>query len=345
MEQHAQVNNPQASNPSTGRKPLSLDWVFPIVFILALAVFGFGVALAAQDRGYELLAAGSVCLVLVLSAWPLALGLTSKLRAGRDETAVATEVLRQQLARIEAVTQLISENQLISDRAKTVAYRDRDRDALRRALQEDIRRRDWEAASVLVQQMEALFGYRLEAEEYRRQIRSAQDEVMRREVAEVVATIDRHAKAEEWDAAMTEADQLSRRFPEMPEVRNIRLDVEQRRNAFKQRLVAEFRSAVDRRDNDTALELLRRLDLYLSPAEAQGLEELARGVVKERIALLRQQFTDAVHNQDWPRAVSLGDTIVGEFPNTLMAKEVSQKMPTLRRRLEEGAETTPQAAV
>ena len=65
---------------------------------------------------------------------------------------------------------------------RKVAFRDKDRDALRRAIKEDLARRDWEAALVLVDDMETTFGYGAEAATFRQEINNHRQEVVRQQV-------------------------------------------------------------------------------------------------------------------------------------------------------------------
>ena len=94
---------------------------------------------------------------------------------------------------------LLSEQQLLSDRAKSVAFREKDRDALRRAIQEEMNKQDWDAAMRLADEIEGEFGYRTEAARFRDEIRQRQQDTVRRQIQEVVAVIDRHTRSEQWN--------------------------------------------------------------------------------------------------------------------------------------------------
>src|SRR6185295_7427002 len=92
--------------------------------------------------------------------------------------------LNERVEQLSVMLNLISEQQLLSDRAKSVAFREKDREALRRAIQEDIGRQDFEAAITLADEMERVFGYRGEAERLRQQISERKNENVRRAVSE-----------------------------------------------------------------------------------------------------------------------------------------------------------------
>src|SRR4029453_13108473 len=126
------------------------------------------------------------------------------------------------------------EQQLLSDRAKAVAYREKDRDAVRRAIREDIVKRDWEAALVLADDMERVFGYKQESMRFRDEIHKAQEEVFRKQINEGLGIIDRHCRAEQWSDALREADRLMNNYRGDAQVMAIPQDIENRRQKHKQ---------------------------------------------------------------------------------------------------------------
>ncbi len=232
----------------------------------------------------------------------------------------------------------ISEQQLISDRAKTVAYRDKDREALRRAIREEMGRKDYEASRALVDDMERTFGYRQEAAQFRSEIDASQQDIIRKQVNDAVQVIDRHVRGEQWEEAHREAVKLAEMFPGNEQVVRLPQEIEARRSALKKQLVDSLKAAAARHDNDGAIEILKQVDPYLTRDEAAELEDLARGVFKERLANLKSQFSAAALDHRYAEAVRLGDIIVNEYPNTRMAQEVRDMMGTLRQRAG-GAET------
>src|SRR4028119_1931189 len=126
-------------------------------------------------------------------------------------------------------------------------------------------------------------------------------------------------------------------FPDNEQVKNLPNEIDQRRQAHKKQLVDSWNDAVARHDVDGSIEILKQLDMYLTPAEAEGLQETARGVFKEKLNLLSKHFADAVRDHRWAEAVRVGDTISREFPNTRIAQEVREKMDALKQRAAEPA--------
>jgi hypothetical protein len=134
---------------------------------------------------------------------------------------------------------------------------------------------------------------------------------------------------------MREADRLIRLFPHDDQTLNIPKQIESRRLSHKQQLRESWEDAVNRHDIDGSIEILKRLDQYLTPLEAQEMQEKVRQVFKDKLLLLGQQFTLAMKERNWHIAVRLGETIIDGFPNSRMAQEVRENIDLLRQRVAE----------
>jgi tetratricopeptide (TPR) repeat protein len=257
-------------------------------------------------------------------------------KAARDEEVRKwDETLGPVNERLQYITVLlnqVSEQQLISERAKGIAFRENERDALRRAIREDMQRKDYDAALVLANEIEAVFGYKQEADRFREEIYNSRDAEVRKIVNEVLGKIDRECQAENWTGALREAERLMAMLPNDAQVRNLPNEIEARRQGHKRQLLEGYTDAVARHDVDGWIEILKRLDPYLTPVEAEQLQESARQMFKDKLMLLGQQFTLAVRDHNWNEAIRVGDSIVKEFPNSRMATEVRDKMELLKQR-------------
>jgi len=243
--------------------------------------------------------------------------------------------LGDRLEGISILMNLMSEQQLLSDRAKAVAFREKDHDALHRAVVEEIGAQNWEAAYRLANDIEAQFGFKQEADDFRKEITSKCTDIQRRQLAEMLVPVDRHIKAEAWGTALQEAQQIMERFPDDPQCQRLPVEIESRRQLRKQQLRESWQDSLDRHDVDGSVEILKKLDLYLTPAEADSMQEIARNVFKEKREVLRMRFSQAVKEQRIGDAIRLGEEIMNDFPNTRMAQEVRDLMNTLRQRHQE----------
>lgn len=320
-------------------KSAPYGWMFAGILVLSLALFGAGVYLAARHQNWILLGAGSLAVIGTLLAWPIAMACSAREFDSHLETRLGPIMAKFDL--IVGHLQLMGEQQLISDRAKQIAFREKDRDAFRRAVQEDLSKQDYDAALALVQEMETEFGSLGEVDRLRSEVTARRDETVRRQLDSALAVVDRHIESEQWQAAFKESERLKTVFPDQVRVQMLAGEIEHRRQAVKRQLLARWQETVNHRQIDEAISVLRKLDNYLTPVEATALEEDARMIFKEKLAKLRAEFTGAIQQHSWREAKRLGDIIMSDFPNTQMAREVREMMPTLEERLRELANGMP----
>ena len=317
-------------------RPPSFNWMYVLVLLLvALPTLGAGVYIALHEENFALLAAGCASVVAVLVTWPLARAIEASREAHARALREVTAPMAERMQQLGVQLNQIGEQQLLSDRAKAVAYREKDRDALRRAIYEELGKKDFEAAMALANSIESEFGYKQEADRFRGEIRQRYEEVSRKQITEAAAVIDRHTRDENWAEAKREAERLAHQFPHDPQVKALPHEIDNRRNQFKRQLLDRWQAAVARNDVDGSIELLKHLDLYLSPTEAEPLQEQARHMFKEKLHHLRTQFSVAVQDHKWQEALRIGDSIMRDFPNTQIAKEVRAMMANLRERASE----------
>ena len=174
----------------------SLNWIYPIVSLASLVIFGVGLYLVLLNpHEWTMLAAGCVSLVAIGVTWPIAYSLRNSCTVQAD-TQQLSQRLNERVEQMATLMSRIGESQLLSDRAKSVAFREKDRDAIRRAIHEEMERQEWEAAHALADQFEQAFGSKTEADRFRAEINEKRQEGTRKQIAEVVAVIDRHTRAE-----------------------------------------------------------------------------------------------------------------------------------------------------
>lgn len=311
--------------------------VYSLAMLIAVGLFIAGLVAMQRTHSYALLAAGGVAVVAVLVTWPIAAQVTSDRANARMRNHETVKPLADRLEQISVMLNLISEQQLLSDRAKAVAFREKDRDALRRAIQEEIHSGNYEAAFALADDIEKSFGYKSEADQLRQKINDGRDEAFQKQYAEASATIEQFVRAEQWPAAVMEVENLQKRLPGNPRVNGLLVEIEQRKQQHKKALIDSWNDAVARHDVDGSIAILKKLDIYLSPQEAEQLQESVRGVFKEKINQLRTQFSLAVQDHHWGEAIKIGEQIMRDFPNSKIAEEVRTSMDGLRKRAAEPA--------
>lgn len=291
-----------------------------------------------NSPGVWLVAAGAfviVIVVLTMTFAPLMLKMEATLARQLEEIRDVREAMAKQLAVLEA----IGENTRISDAAKSLARREQELDALREAIRGDIRMERWEAALSLIDEMERRFGYKEEAERVREELDDARSVRIEKRLSEAIEMIDSHLHSRQWERAEREIDRLLNALPNDTRVLAMTDRLRSAREVHKLELKAAWDDAVRRSDTDHAIDVLRELDQYLSPAEASALQSSARDVFKEKLLQLGIQFRFAVTERRWQDALDIGLELIREFPNARMANEVRDALDALRERARHGSES------
>ncbi len=220
----------------------------------------------------------------------------------------------------------------LSDQAKALIFREREIEAFRETLHADLMKQDYRSAELLADALESRFGYSEEAAELREEIQESHDRTLDEKIDAAMSRIDSILARYDWNQAAREADRVLRLFPENDKVAALPDRIEEARNARKRELLQEYGEAVRKNDIDRSIQLLRELDLYLTPQEAAAMEESARGVFRAKLHNMGVQFAICVTDQRWAEAIEVGEQIVAGYPNSRMAQEVREKMDQLRSR-------------
>lgn len=253
----------------------------------------------------------------------------SLLVAWRVQTAPRGEAHARELA--AAVRAMVDESGL-SESAKRVLHRKAERDLLRKAIEQDILARDFDAALVLTSELADRFGYRADAEGFRERIERARSQSTEEQISEAIRDFHGLLKQQKWNEAYEEAGRVQRLFNHHPRTALMRERVDESRESYRKLLERRFLEAAQRNEADDAMTLMRELDAYLSPEEAEPFQEVARGVISDARDNLGSRFKLLVKDHEWGAAVGVGQQIVEEFPNSRMAAEVRDLLPKLRER-------------
>jgi tetratricopeptide (TPR) repeat protein len=295
-------------------------WTIGLYVILTVAVA------AVLARGWHLgdstlILLGGLGLVIAITMAPIGI------RLARPSGGAATDM--EGLIRS---FEHLAEQQALSDDARRVLNRSRERDLLRKAIEEDITNEDWDAAMVLVKELAERFGYRTDAEGFRTRIETAQYQTVEKRVDEAIHKLDAMIVQLRWDEATFEAARIGRLYPDSPRVEGLRHRVAQARDRYKRELERRFLKSAEQGQVDDAMELLKELDQYLSESEAEPYREVAKGVIGQARENLGVQFKLAVQDRQWHIAAAVGDRIIKEFPNSRMAQEIREIIDSIRER-------------
>jgi hypothetical protein len=270
--------------------------------------------------------------IALVSLVILALAPVAILLAAITARAIGSSSAESRLDRITHAVESFSQEQGLSEGAKRVLHRRQERELLRRAIEQDILAQDWDAAMVLVKELAERFGYRADAEEFRTRIERARTQNLDRMVVDALTHLDDVIRARQWADAYAEAARIERLYPDSHRVDNLRHRVDEARRKYRKELERRFLQSAEHQRIDEAMELLKELDQYLTRAEADQFQEVARGVISKSRENLGVRFKILVQDHMWSDAIAVGQQIIDEFPNTRMATEVRDLLPELRNR-------------
>lgn len=301
-------------------------WVYGVALLLSLALVGLGVM---RDE-LLIVAMGVLGVVVVCASAPLAF-LYADTLGHQPPSQPGSAGAGEPRGLVHAIEKLV-EQQTLSDDARRVLHRKRERELLRAAIEEDIRAEDWAAAIVLVDELANRFGYREDAESFRSRIDDARQSHVTKNITEAIGGFEQMIEQKRWPDALAEAGRIGRTYPENYSVEVLRDRVEQARDRYKHELERRFLHAAGESRVDEAMGLLKEMDGYLSEDEAERFKEVARGVIGQARENLGVRFKLAVQDKRWTEAAEVGERIIEEFPNTRMAEEIRGLIDSIRER-------------
>ena len=322
MSQQEAPKPPSPAGPGEMVTRLGFAYGVAAVAAFALAIYGY------SNDNLGVLALGGLAVVLVLAVAPVSF--ISIARTSGE--AIEMDALMAELRSLRASVDKLREYQALSDDARRVLNRSRERELLLRAIEEDIAAEDWDAAIVLCDELAGRFGYREDAEQFRQRVENARSATRDRNVAAAIAALDGLIVQRRWDHALNHAASIQRLYPDSPRVNGLPQRVDNARERYKHDLERRFLHAAQSEGVDEALELLKELDAYLTEADAEPYRELARGVIGKARDNLGASFKLAVRDKRWRDAARIGERIIADFPNTRMAEEVRSLIDSIRER-------------
>jgi hypothetical protein len=244
------------------------------------------------------------------------------------------------VSRLERIESLMSESgnvhdnlqelATLSDKAKSLLYREKEILAVREAVHHELMRQQYASAEAMIDSIENDLGYTEEAQRLRQEVTQSREATIDEKIDAAISRIMSLLDEQQWVRARRETSRILKLFPENEKIAALPKRIIDAKTAYKKRLLQEYGEAVRKNDIDRGMDLLRELDRYLTPEEGAALQESARGVFKARLRQLGVQFAISVNDQKWEEAVSAGEEIIREFPNSRMAQEVRGKLEAMK---------------
>lgn len=310
-------------------------WHIAIIVVVvagALALSVFTKVFEATDSVRQsFLPAGALIFLIALLTM---LSRVEKIARTLNENSARLEEASKAMASIRDGLLQISHSTRISEAAKAIAFREDDKRSLREAVFERLKQNDFDGAYGIVDEIENHSEYRLLAEELRKQVDNYRNATHDERIDQAIAQIQKLFDGCQWVKASLQIESLIRTNPDSEKFKALRQQLVERKEERKRILVAAWDDAVTRQETDRSLEILRELDMYLTPNEALALQEAAKDVFRTKLHNLGVQFALAVSDKHWSSALEIGQQIVRDFPNSRMSGEIREKLHVLRQNVQ-----------
>ncbi len=254
-------------------------------------------------------------------------------------------VVQQQDAKLEKVISRIDKNRQIllqlerntrlTEAAKAIAFRDDIQQILRQTVYNRLQQQDFDSVNKIITEIADSTPYKELARQLRIDADRYCDSSDHERVNQVITHLDKLLDEYRWIEASELIEKLIEAEPESQKAKEMRQRLVDKKAERKKILLTAWDDAVKRQATDRSLEILRELDMYLTPNEGIALQEAARDVFRNKLHNLGVQFSLAVSGKQWQRAIDAGRGIIRDFPNSKMAEEIRNKMPILKEKMQQ----------
>jgi len=238
------------------------------------------------------------------------------------------------LEKIHAGLAQIDRSTRVSETAKAIAFRDADRQSLREAVFEKLQQQDFNGAQEVIDEIAKRPEYQELAEQLRAQVEKYHTANNQERMNQVIAHIEKLLDDCQWVRASAQIEGLIKAYPDFEQAKSMRQILLDKKQERKKILLAAWDDAVRQQETDRSLEILKELDLYLTPNEGLALQEAARDVFRTKLHNLGVQFSIAITEKQWASALGIGQQIITDFPNSRMSEEIRGKLEVLTQNVQ-----------
>jgi hypothetical protein len=315
-------------------------WHIVIIFTALILVF----LLTFFTDLFEAFAPGSISQLIWLLGTLVFLGVvvsmllkTFKILSTLTESGERLEQIAETLEKNRSVLTLINQNTRLSETAKAIAFRDADRQSLREAVFDKLQQQDFDTTYEIIDEIAHSTIYNELAEQLRAEADKYRDATDQGRINQVTEMIEKLFESCQWAKASAHIERLIKDYPKSEKAKEMRQKLLDKKQERKKILLTIWDDAIKRQDTDRSLEILRELDLYLTPNEGLALQEAARDVFRTKLHNLGVEFSLAISEKQWGKAVETGQQIIRNFPNSRMAEEIREKWNILKQKVEQQA--------
>jgi len=244
------------------------------------------------------------------------------------------EIINETLKKNQSELTEIGRSTHLSEAVKAIVFRDADRQSIREVVLDKLQQQDFDTAYAIIDEIAHRSGYNELAENLRTEVDKNLGATKAERIDGAVAHIKMLLVNYEWARASAQIERLIRAYPNSEEAKEMRQTLIDKKEERKRVLLNAWDNAVKRRATDRSLEILKELDLYLTPEEGLALQKAARDVFKDKLHNLGVQFSLAVSGEQWGKAIQVGQEIIRDFPNSKMSEEIRERMDVLKQKVE-----------
>jgi phosphopantetheine adenylyltransferase len=297
-----------------------------VLLSLATRIFENG----ERMRDYIFLMGALIFLMALLTMLSRVSGIVSTLRDNSTKMAEATRALEN----IRDGLMQINRSTRISEAVKAIAFRDEDRQSLREAVFDKLKQKNFDGAYELIDDITNRSEHKALADELRQQVDAYRNATEDERIDQAIAHIQTLFNSSQWAKASVQIESLIGAQPEMEKIKVLRQELVDRKDERKKILLAAWDDAVHQQETDRSLDILKELDMYLSPNEGLALQEAAKDVFRTKLHNLGVRFAMAVSDKQWDNALEVGQQIMRDFPNSRMSVEIRNKLNVLQQNVQ-----------
>jgi len=275
--------------------------------------------------------------VLLMIALIIILAKTIKLSGLLEENIDKLDRIAAAQEKDRATLEQITQSLRLSESAKAIINRDADAAAIRQAVFDKLQNKEPQAAGRLIDDLDAAGQYKELAGQMRNEVESFLAAGDQGKENQLIANIESLLNQYQWAKASAQIENLITAFPNSAQVKQMRQKLLDKKEERKKVLLTLWDDAVKRQATERSLEILRELDMYLTPNEGLALQEAARDVFRNKLHNIGVRFSIAVSGKQWQKALDAGQEIIREFPNSRMAQEIRERIEVLKERVHEAA--------
>ena len=252
------------------------------------------------------------------------------------------DAVKANAAKLEKITSIteknrhtllqLEQNARLSESVKAITFSNENQQKLRQAVFEKLQQKDFESVSKIIAEISNSTPYKELAKQLRTDAGRYRDSSEYERTNQVVNHIEQLLEEYKWTEASGQIEKLIDMEPESEKLKEMRQRVIDKKTERKKILLAAWDDAVKRQATDRSLEILRELDMYLTPNEGIALQEAARDVFRNKLHSLGVQFSLAVSGKQWDKAIKTGKQIINDFPNSKMSGEIRERMDILKEK-------------